>query len=90
MLRLELERMPIDRAKFVDELKARNIGASVHFIPLHVHPYYRETYGYAADDYPVAHREYMREISLPIYSSMSDDDVQSVIDAVVDIVLQSR
>ncbi|MBX2992604.1 MAG: DegT/DnrJ/EryC1/StrS family aminotransferase [Bacteroidetes bacterium] len=73
------------RAKFVEELKARNIGTSVHFIPLHLHPYYRETYGYTPEDYPVAYAEYLREISLPVYSKMSDRDVQDVVDAVLDV-----
>jgi dTDP-4-amino-4,6-dideoxygalactose transaminase len=77
--------LKIDRAQFIEELKVRNIGASVHFIPLHLHPYYRETYGYAPEDFPVAYREYMREISLPIYSKMSDEDVDDVIAAVLDI-----
>jgi dTDP-4-amino-4,6-dideoxygalactose transaminase len=86
MLRLNLDRLTIDRARFFNELKARNIGASVHFIPLHVHPYYRELYGYSPQDFSVAYREYMREISLPIYSKMSNRDVQDVIDAVTDIV----
>lgn len=86
MLRLHLDRLTIDRARFITELKQRNIGASVHFIPLHLHPYYRETYGYRPNDYPVAYGEYLREVSLPIYSKMSDQDVQDVIDAVLDIV----
>jgi dTDP-4-amino-4,6-dideoxygalactose transaminase len=90
MLRLNLNRLKIDRRKFVEELKRRNIGASVHFIPLHIHPYYRKTFGYHAADFPVAYSEYLREVSLPIYSKMSDDDVQDVIDAVLDIVNANR
>jgi len=86
MLRLNLESLNINRAQFYDELKKRNIGASVHFIPLHIHPYYRDLYGYKPEDFPVAYREYMREISLPIYSKMSKEDVQDVIDAVIDII----
>ena len=86
MLRLNLDRLTIDRAQFFDELKARGIGASVHFIPLHLHPYYRETYGYKPEDFPVSLAEYLREISLPIYSKMSDQDVADVIAAVLDIV----
>jgi dTDP-4-amino-4,6-dideoxygalactose transaminase len=89
-LRLNLPLLRIDRARFAEELKARNIGISVHFIPLHLHPYYRETYGYRPEDFPVAYAEYMREISLPIYSRMSDEDVQDVIDAVLDVVAQHR
>jgi perosamine synthetase len=86
MLRLNLSQLRIDRAAFAQELKLRNIGVSVHFIPLHTHPYYRESYGYQPEDFPVAYGEYLREISLPIYSGMSDGDVQDVIDAVLDLV----
>jgi dTDP-4-amino-4,6-dideoxygalactose transaminase len=86
MLRLNLKHLRIGRAEFVEELKRRNIGVSVHFIPLHIHPYYRETYGYRPEDFPVAYREYLREISLPIYSKMSDADVRDVIEAVTQIV----
>jgi dTDP-4-amino-4,6-dideoxygalactose transaminase len=85
MLRLRLDRLSNDRGRVVEELRARNIGTSVHFIPLHIHPYYRELYGYAPDDFPVAHGEYLREISLPIYSKMSDADVADVIRAVRDV-----
>lgn len=90
MLRLNLEHLTIDRGRFIEALKARNIGVSVHFIPLHLHPYYRETYGYQPEDYPVAYREYLREISLPIYSKMTDQDVQDVIAAVREIVAEHR
>jgi len=85
MLRLNLERLKISRNQFIEELKARHIGVSVHFIPLHLHPYYRQTYGYQPTDFPIAYQEYQREISLPIYSKMSDADVQDVLEAVVEI-----
>jgi dTDP-4-amino-4,6-dideoxygalactose transaminase len=90
MLRLNLETLDINRAQFAHALKTRNIGISVHFIPLHVHPYYRETYGYEPHDFPVSYEQYMREISLPIYSKMSDQDVQDVIDTVVGVVQEHR
>lgn len=90
MLRLNLEQLNIDRAAFVEALKKQGIGTSVHFIPLHLHPYYRETYGYRPEDFPIAYREYQREISLPIYSKMSGADVQQVITAVTNIVQQHR
>ncbi len=86
MLRLNLERMRVDRGQFIEELSKRQIGASVHFIPLHLHPYYRQVYGYQPEDFPMAYREYQREVSLPIYSKMSSEDVQDVIEAVLDIV----
>ena len=90
MIRLNFERLTIDRNGFIEELKARNIGASVHFIPLHCHPYYRETFGYDPDDFPVAYREYLREVSLPVYSKMTDRDADDVIAAVTDIVETHR
>jgi dTDP-4-amino-4,6-dideoxygalactose transaminase len=74
------------RSQFIHEMKERNIGTSVHFIPLHLHPYYRDTYGFEPDDFPIAFAQYQRLVSLPIYSRMTDEDVQNVIDAVVDII----
>lgn len=85
MLRLNLDRLRMDRAQFIVELKNRNIGSSVHFIPLHLHPYYRDTYGYQPEDFPAAYNEFQREVSLPIYSKMSDRDVADVIEAVTEI-----
>ncbi len=78
-IRLRLDRIVVDRAAVVDRLAALGIGTSVHFIPLHLHPYYRRTYGYAPTDLPVATREYEREISLPIYPDLTDDDVDRVV-----------
>jgi dTDP-4-amino-4,6-dideoxygalactose transaminase len=89
MLRLNLEQLRLDRGEFFEELKRRNIGASVHFIPLHLHPYYRQVYGYRPEDFPVAYREYQREISLPIYSKMTNEDVRDVIAAVLEIVVKN-
>lgn len=85
ILRLNQEALRIDRATFIEKLKARNIGASVHFIPLHLHPYYREQYGYKPEDFPVAYREYLRAVSLPIFPDMSEQDVNDVIGAVLEI-----
>jgi len=90
MLRLHLNTLKIDRAEFIEEMKRRRIGTSVHFIPLHIHPYYRETYGYKPMDFPVAYTEYLREVSLPIYSKMSDEDIERVIAAVRDVVAKNR
>jgi perosamine synthetase len=57
----------------------------VHFIPLHVHPYYRERYALQPSDFPNAWAAYERIVSLPIYAKMTDDDVRHVIDAVREI-----
>lgn len=85
-LRLNLERLRIDRARFIEELKKRNIGSSVHFIPIHLHPYYRDKYGYRPESFPVAFNQYKRLLSLPIYPRMTDQDIEDVILAVGEIV----
>jgi dTDP-4-amino-4,6-dideoxygalactose transaminase len=89
-LRIRPERLTITRDDFIKELTAANIGTSVHFIPLHLHPYYRDTYALAPEDFPVALSTYQREISLPIYPSMTEDDVQDVVAAVRRTVEQRR
>lgn len=90
VIRLNLERLSINRARFIDELRLRNIGTSVHFIPIHLHPYYRDKYGYKPEDFPIAYREYQRIVSLPLYPRMSDQDVSDVIEAVSDIIKNYR
>ena len=89
-LRLRLEHLTIDRSQFIDELRRCRIGASVHFIPVHVHTYFQRRYGYAPDDFPVAYREYQRLVSLPLYPTMTDDEVSRVIEAVIDVVTRCR
>jgi dTDP-4-amino-4,6-dideoxygalactose transaminase len=89
-LRIHPERLTITRDEFIKELAAANIGTSVHFIPLHLHPFYRDTYNLAPEDFPVALATYQREISLPIYPGMTEDDTQDVIAAVLRIVEQRR
>ena len=71
-------------------MKARNIGTSVHFIPIHLHPYYRDKYGYAPEDFPVAYANYQRLVSLPLHPGLSDADAADVIDAVLDILDKHR
>jgi perosamine synthetase len=90
VLRLRLERLKINRDRFIDELRRRGIGASVHFIPLHLHPYYQRTFRYRAGDFPRAEAEYARCLSLPIYPAMTQDDVGHVIEEVLSIVQTYR
>ncbi len=84
-IRLRLDALRIDRAAFIEELRKRNIGTSVHFIPVHMHPYYRDTFGFKRGDFPVAEAAYDGEVSLPIYPRMTDEDVQDVINAVLEV-----
>lgn len=81
-LRLNGEKLQIGRDEFINELRRRNIAVSVHFIPVHLHSWYRNRYGAIPDDFPVAYREFQRLISLPLYPAMSDKDVDDVIEAV--------
>lgn len=85
-LRLNLDRLTIGRDRFIEEMKARNIGASVHFIPIHSFTYYRDRYGYRSDDFPVASREFGRLVSIPLNPTLADADVDDVVDAVTGIV----
>ncbi|MFZ3372134.1 MAG: DegT/DnrJ/EryC1/StrS family aminotransferase, partial [Desulfitobacteriaceae bacterium] len=90
IIKLNLETLTIDRAQFIEKLKAENIGTSVHFIPLHLHPYYRETYGYQRGDFPQAEATFDRIISLPLFPKMSAQDTEDVIEAVKLVVERFR
>jgi dTDP-4-amino-4,6-dideoxygalactose transaminase len=81
-IRLDLAKMVVDRAEFIDRLRARNIGTSVHFIPVHTHPYYRDRYGFDGTEFPETIDAFNRLISLPIYPRMTDEDVRDVVVAV--------
>ncbi len=85
VLRLRPGMLTIDRDEFIEELTARNIGTSVHFIPIHLHPYYRDRYGYRPDSFPVAYSNYQRMLSIPLHPMLSDQDVADVIEAVTDV-----
>ncbi|MGZ6392441.1 MAG: DegT/DnrJ/EryC1/StrS family aminotransferase [Ktedonobacterales bacterium] len=89
-LRIRPERLSISRDAFIAALAEARIGTSVHFIPLHLHPYYRTAYQLAPFDFPVSLDAYEREISLPIYPGMTEDDIEDVIAAVADIVRTHR
>ncbi len=80
-IRLQLEMLAADRAEVFRALRAENIGVNVHYIPVHRHPYYRQRFK-AAETYPVAEDAYDRLISLPMFHSMTDQDVEDVIHAV--------
>lgn len=89
-IRLNEKALGIDRAAFIKELTNRRIGASVHFIPLHRHPYYQAVYGYQPDSFRGAERFYQGLLSLPLYPRMNDDDVSDVIQGVRQIVIEQR
>ena len=86
MVRLRSNTLRIDRAQFIRELTARNIGTSVHFIPLHLHPYYRDKYSLRPEDLPVALSNHERQLSLPLHPGLTDSDVGDVCTAVLDVI----
>jgi dTDP-4-amino-4,6-dideoxygalactose transaminase len=86
VLRIRPERLTIDRDRFITELTARNIGSSVHYTPLHMMSYYREKYGFAPEDFPVAQDAFSRMISIPLHPRLTDHDIQDVTEAVLGIV----
>jgi perosamine synthetase len=84
-LRLNLETLSITRSEMIEKLKKCGIGTSVHFIPLHMHPYYKNTYGYRDEDFPVASKQYQRYFSLPIFPGMTGSQIDYVIENVLEI-----
>ncbi|MFY9478870.1 MAG: DegT/DnrJ/EryC1/StrS family aminotransferase [Pseudomonadota bacterium] len=73
---------PIDRDAFIDSLFADGIGVSVHYIPLHLHPYWKERYDLRPEQFPHSQKAYERMVTLPLYTRMTDADVERVITAV--------
>ena len=89
-IRLRLERVAIDRAQVIQDLKHAGIGTSVHWMPLHMHPYYRDTYGYKANDFPVSARLFQEIISLPIYPGLTEEEVERICEAIKGIITHHR
>jgi dTDP-4-amino-4,6-dideoxygalactose transaminase len=72
----------LSRNRFIQAMADLGVGCSVHFIPLHVQPYWRDAYGLAPDDYPCALATYQAAVSLPLYTKMDDADQERVIECV--------
>jgi perosamine synthetase len=89
-VRLRLERLTIDRNGFVDELKRLEVGCSVHWRPLHLHPYYEEAFGWRPEDFPAATSVWERLVSLPIFPGMREDEIGHVAKTVKDLCLENR
>ncbi len=90
IIRLVLDKLKIGRARFINDLRELNIGTSVHFIPVHLHPFYQKTYGYKRGDLPNSEKIYDSIISLPLYPAMNEADVHDVINAVEHLVKENR
>ena len=83
---IDFESLGKSRAQVMKELRDKDIGTQVHYIPVPTQPYYKNTFGYKDGDYPVAEKYYEQELSLPLYPGLSDDDVNTVIKAVKEVV----
>ena len=89
-IRLDLDRLTGSRKEIFQALRAENIGVNVHYIPVHLHPYYRERYGYQGGEYPVAEAAYESLITLPLFAAMTPQDVEDVVQAVYKVISHYR
>lgn len=78
-IKLRLGSLSIDRDRFIEKLKREGVGCSVHWRPLHLHPYYQETFGWRPEDFPVATAVWQRLVSLPIFQGMTDGEASYVV-----------
>jgi len=90
ILRLRLDRLSLDRETLIRAMNERRVSCSVHFIPLHLHPYYRRTYGYKIGDFPNAEKQFSSCLSLPIFPGMTEQEIEHVIRVVRETVSESR
>ncbi|MCJ7790469.1 MAG: UDP-4-amino-4,6-dideoxy-N-acetyl-beta-L-altrosamine transaminase, partial [Candidatus Atribacteria bacterium] len=86
IIQLNLDRLKVDRREIFEALRAENIGVNVHYIPVHLQPYYRNKYNFHQGDFPKAENYYLRAITLPIFPKMSEKDVDDVISTVKKII----
>lgn len=85
---IQLEDVNVGRRnRFIERMFSRGVGCSVHYIPLHLHPYWRDTYHLSPEMFPVSQKVYERSVSLPIYTRMTESDVTRVVDAVRNSIL---
>jgi perosamine synthetase len=89
-MRLRPAALKINRNQFIDLLRARGIGTSVHCIPLNTMDFYQQRYGYRTGDFPIAEEVYSRCLSLPIFPAMSDEDLAYVIESVLAVAREAR
>jgi perosamine synthetase len=89
VVRIDFTKLRINRAKLFTQLKHKDIGVNVHYIPVHLHPFYTNKYKTKKGDCPIAELVYEEIISLPIYPAMADEDVRRVIGVVQDIITKN-
>jgi perosamine synthetase len=86
VIRLNLEKLRADRTDLFAALRLAEIGVNVHYIPVHLHPFYRKRFDTGPGMCPVAEAAYERLLSLPMFHGMTDDDVDRVIQSVIDVI----
>ena len=86
VIQLRTEKLKVGRREIFEALRAENIGVNVHYLPVHLHPYYQREFGYKKGDYPKAEGYYERTITLPIFPKMSNEDVEYVIGTVKKVI----
>ncbi|HNF24679.1 MAG TPA: DegT/DnrJ/EryC1/StrS family aminotransferase, partial [Leptospiraceae bacterium] len=84
-IEIDPETAKMNRDEFCAKLKERNIGTSLHFIPIFEHPYYKRTFNYKKEHYPNASAMYSRALSLPLFAGMNDEDTEDVVREVRDL-----
>ena len=82
---LNSDKLKISRNEFIRQLQERGIGCSLHFIPLHIMSYYKKRYGFKETDFPSSYRRFLRSISLPLYPELSEEELNFISKAVVEI-----
>ncbi len=87
-IRLRLERLSIDRNEFIKLLHENGVGSSVHWRPLHLHPYYEDCFGWQPEQFPITTAEWQRLISLPLFPDMTDEERAHVVQVVGDLCSQ--
>ncbi len=90
VLQLRLEKLRVQRRVVFDALRQAGLEVNVHYIPIHLQPYYREKFGYAAGDFPCSERYYERVISLPLFPKMTSAEMRRVVRTVIRILVKSR
>lgn len=86
VLKIEFEKIGKSRNQVMKELRDNKIGTQVHYIPIHLQPYYSEKYGYKKGDFPVAEEYYSKCLSIPMYYSLSNEEVKYVIETINEVV----
>ena len=86
VVRVDSNILGIERSELFNALRAEGIGVNVHYVPVHLHPYYRDNFASEPGQCPVAERAYQEILSLPMFPMMSNEDVQSVVDSIAKVI----